>query len=75
MTIAERYVAQSGGSGRAHLFYELGTASLLDELEKIVILDETGLISAAMEAGLPPELQRQLVMAREQFAEGRPDGE
>ncbi len=39
------------------------------------ILEETGLITASVEAALPTELKQRLEMARQQFAEGRPDVE
>ena len=45
------------------------------DVAHLEILDETGLISASVEAALPPELESRLAMARQQFAEGRPDVE
>ena len=43
------------------------------DVAHLEILDETGLISASVEEGLPLELRSRLEMARQQFAEGRPD--
>ena len=45
------------------------------DVAHLEILDETGLISASVEADLPDELRGRLGMARQQFAEGRPDVE
>ena len=45
------------------------------DLVHLEILEETGLITAAVEAGLPAELRVRLAMAREQFAEGAADVE
>ena len=45
------------------------------DVAHLEILDESGLISASVEAALPAELQSRLTMARQQFAEGRPDVE
>lgn len=44
MTIAERFIAESSSTSRAHPFFEQGMYSLFNDLEKIVkVLDEAGL--------------------------------
>jgi hypothetical protein len=45
------------------------------DLVHLEILDETGLITAEMEATLPAALQDRLTMARQQFAANEPDFE
>ena len=45
------------------------------DVAHLEILDETGLITKSVEATLPVELKSRLEMARQQFAEGRPDVE
>jgi hypothetical protein len=45
------------------------------DVAHLEILDEAGLITASVEDTLPAELKSRLEMARQQFAEGRPDVE